>query len=101
MCGSWCCRVRRRNSTDGRTAYEDGYCPRGDAENRIKEQKCLFAGSLPCEQMRANQIRLYQCSFAYVLCMPLRRYGLAGTEMSQAQCPTCASVCSRLAVWSA
>jgi hypothetical protein len=74
--------------TDGRTAYEDGYCPRGDAENRIKEQKCLFAGSLPCEQMRANQIRLYQCSFAYVLCMLLRRYGLAGTEMSQAQCPT-------------
>ncbi len=73
---------------DGRTAYEDGYCPRGDAENRIKEQKYLFAGSLPCEQMRANQIRLYQCSFAYVLCALLRRFGLAGTEMSQAQCPT-------------
>jgi hypothetical protein len=73
---------------DGRTAYEDGYCPRGDAENRIKEQKHLFAGSLPCEQMRANQIRLYQCSFAYVLCMLLRRFGLAETELSQAQCPT-------------
>jgi len=38
--------------------------------------------------MRANQIRLYQCSFAYVLCVLLRRFGLAGTEMSQAQCPT-------------
>ena len=38
--------------------------------------------------MRANQIRLYQCSFAYVLCMLLRRFGLAGTELSQAQCPT-------------
>lgn len=73
---------------DGRTAYEDGYCPRGDAENRIKEQKYLFAGSLPCEQMRPNQIRLYQCSFAYVLCVLLRRFGLAETEMSQAQCPT-------------
>lgn len=73
---------------DGRTAYEDGYCPRGDAENRIKEQKYLFAGSLPCEAMRANQIRLYQCSFAYVLCMLLRRFGLVGTELSQAQCPT-------------
>ena len=72
----------------GRTAYEAGYCPRGDAENRIKEQKFLFAGSLPCEEMRANQIRLYQCSFAYVLCMLLRRYGLAETELSQAQCPT-------------
>ena len=79
---------RSADELDGRTAYEDGYCPRGDAENRIKEQKYLFAGSLPCEQMRANQIRLYQCSFAYVLCVLLRRFGLAGTEMSQAQCPT-------------
>ena len=79
---------RSAEELDGRTAYEEGYCPRGDAENRIKEQKFLFAGSLPCEAMRANQIRLYQCSFAYVLCMLLRRFGLAGTEMSQAQCPT-------------
>jgi hypothetical protein len=79
---------RSAEELDGRTAYEDGYCPRGDAENRIKEQKHLFAGSLPCEQMRANQIRLYQCSFAYVLCMLLRRFGLAETELSQAQCPT-------------
>ena len=79
---------RTAEELDGRTAYEDGYCPRGDAENRIKEQKYLFAGSLPCEAMRANQIRLYQCSFAYVLCMLLRRFGLAGTELSQAQCPT-------------
>ena len=38
--------------------------------------------------MRANQIRLYQCSFAYVLCMLLRRFGLAETELSDAQCPT-------------
>ena len=79
---------RAAEELDGRTAYEEGYCPRGDAENRIKEQKYLFAGSLPCETMRANQIRLYQCSFAYVLCMLLRRFGLVGTEMSQAQCPT-------------
>jgi hypothetical protein len=79
---------RSAEELDGRTAYEDGYCPRGDAENRIKEQKHLFAGSLPCEQMRANQIRLYHCSFAYVLCMLLRRFGLAETELSQAQCPT-------------
>ena len=79
---------RSADELDGRPAYEDGYCPRGDAENRIKEQKYLFAGSLPCEQMRANQIRLYQCSFAYVLCVLLRQFGLAGTELSQAQCPT-------------
>ncbi len=79
---------RTAEELDGRTAYEQGYIPRGDAENRIKEQKYLFAGSLPCEAMRANQIRLYQCSFAYVLCMLLRRFGLAETELSQTQCPT-------------
>lgn len=79
---------RSAEELDGRTAYEDAYCPRDDAENRLKEQKSLFAGSLPCEAMRANQIRLYQCSFAYVLCMLLRRFGLAGTELSPAQGPT-------------
>ena len=79
---------RSAEELDGRTAYEEGYCPRGDAENRIKEQKFLFAGSLPCEEMRANQIRLYQSSFAYMLCMLLRRFGLAATDLSQAQCPT-------------
>jgi hypothetical protein len=66
--------------------YEEGYCLRGDMENRIKEQQLyLFADSLPCERMRANQIRLYFSSFAYVLDMLLRRDGLCGTEMSRAQ----------------
>ena len=36
--------------------------------------------------MRANQIRLYFSSFAYVLLCALRRLGLQGTEMAQAQC---------------
>jgi hypothetical protein len=71
------------------TVYEKGYCPRGDMENRIKEQQLyLFADCLPCEQMRSNQIRLYFSSFAYVLDMLLRRDGLSGTEMSRAQCHT-------------
>ncbi len=69
--------------------YEEGYCPRGDMENRIKEQQLyLFADSLPCERMRSNQIRLYFSSFAYLLDMLLRRDGLSGTEMSRAQCHT-------------
>jgi hypothetical protein len=69
--------------------YEEGYCPRGDMENRIKEQQLyLFADCLPCERMRSNQIRLYFSSFAYVLDMLLRRDGLSGTEMSRAQCHT-------------
>jgi hypothetical protein len=69
--------------------YEEGYCPRGDMENRIKEQQLyLFADSLPCERMRSNQIRLYFSSFAYMLDVLLRRDGLSGTEMSRAQCHT-------------
>lgn len=69
--------------------YEDGYCLRGDMENRIKEQQLyLFADSLPCERLRSNQIRLYFSSFAYLLDMLLRRDGLRGTEMSRAQCQT-------------
>jgi len=76
-------------TTPAEAVYEEGYCPRGDMENRIKEQQLyLFADSLPCELMRSNQIRLYFSSFAYMLDMLLRRDGLAGTEMSRAQCHT-------------
>ena len=69
--------------------YEEGYCPRGDMENRIKEQQLyLFADCLPCERMRSNQIRLYFSAFAYTLDVLLRRDGLAGTPMWRAQCHT-------------
>jgi hypothetical protein len=79
----------RKEQRDARSAYEDVYCLRGDAENRIKEQQLyLFADCLPCERMRANQIRLFLSSFAYVLDMLLRRDGLAGTALERAQCHT-------------
>ena len=38
--------------------------------------------------MRANQIRLYFSSIAYVLLDALRRLGLAGTDLAEAQCQT-------------
>jgi hypothetical protein len=66
---------------DARTLYEDLYCARGDMENRIKEQQLdLFADRTSTQTMRANQIRLYFSSFAYVLLCALRRLGLQGTE---------------------
>ena len=69
--------------------YEDVYCSRGDMENRIKEQQLyLFADRASAATMRANQIRLYLSSLAYVLLAALRRIGLAGTEMARAQCHT-------------
>ncbi len=70
-----------------RPLYEELYCARGDMENRIKEQQLdLFADRTSTQIMRANQIRLYFSSFAYVLVCALRRLGLQGTEMARAQC---------------
>jgi len=74
---------------DGRTLYERLYCARGDMENRIKEQQLwLFADRTSAGRMRANQLRLYFSSIAYLLMHALRRLGLRGTEMAAAQCHT-------------
>jgi len=69
--------------------YEEEYCARGDMENRIKEQQmCLFADRTSCATMRANELRLWFSSVAYVLLTALRRRGLAGTELAPARCDT-------------
>ena len=68
--------------------YEQLYCARGEMENRIKEQLHLFADRLSMETLRANQLRLYFSSLAYVLVEALRRLGLAGTEWAEAQVDT-------------
>ena len=69
--------------------YEELYCARGDMENRIKEQQlALFADRTSTATMRANQLRLYFSSLAYCLLQTLRRLGLQGTALAQAQCGT-------------
>lgn len=68
--------------------YEEMYCARGEMENRIKEQMLLFADRMSAATMRANQLRLYLSAAAYVLVEALRRIGLKGTEMAQAQVNT-------------
>ena len=68
--------------------YEKLYCARGDMENRIKEQFSLFADRVSTETMRANQMRLYLSTMAYVLVSGLRRLGLKATELAQAQVST-------------
>ena len=56
-------------------------------ENRIKEcQLDLFADRTSAATMRANQLRLWFASMAYVLVTALRRIGLAGTELATATC---------------
>ena len=72
-----------------RRLYEQRYCARGDMENRIKEQQLgLFADRTSTATLRANQLRLYFSSFAYVLLHGLRRLGLAGTAHAKAQSTT-------------
>jgi hypothetical protein len=66
--------------------YEEFYCARGDMENRIKEQMMLFADRASTSWLHSNQIRLYFSTIAYQLVQALRRLGLAGTELAQAQC---------------
>jgi len=69
--------------------YEDLYCSRGDMENRIKEQQLsLFADRTSTSEMRANQLRLYFSSIAYVLVQTLRQLGLKDTPLAKAQCDT-------------
>ena len=74
---------------DARFLYEHIYCQRGEMENRIKEcQTDLFADRTPTPTMRANQLRLWLSSFAYVLMCAVRRIGLAGTKFERATCGT-------------
>jgi hypothetical protein len=74
---------------DAKTLYEVEYCGRGEMENRIKEQqRHLFADRTSAATMRANQLRLWFSSVAYALLQALRREGLKGTSMAQAQCDT-------------
>ena len=69
--------------------YEEDSCGRGEMENRIKEQQLhLFADRTSAHTMRANQVRLFFSSIAYVLLNALRRLGLCGTELAAAQCQT-------------
>ena len=86
-----------RREAEARHLYETVYCARGDMENRIKEcQLDLFAdrtpvqarGRLSAHRMRANQLRLWFASMAYVLVSALRRIGLRHTQFANATCGT-------------
>jgi hypothetical protein len=80
---------RAADEIDARTLYEDVYCARGQVENRIKEQQLdLFADRTSAATMRANQLRLWFASFAYVLLEALRRIGLRHTALATATCGT-------------
>jgi hypothetical protein len=78
----------RSEELNAQQLYEELYCARGDMENRIKEQFSLFADRVSAETMRGNQGRLYLSAMAYILVSGLRRLGLKGTELAEAQVAT-------------
>jgi hypothetical protein len=79
----------RAGSCAARHLYEAIYCARGELENRIKEcQLDLFADRTSAATMRANQLRLWLASMAYVLLCALRRIGLRHTQLAEATCGT-------------
>ena len=67
-----------REEHEARHLYEKLYCARGEMENRIKEcQLDLYADRTSAHTMRANQLRLWFASMAYVLICALRRIGFS------------------------
>lgn len=69
--------------------YDDGYCPRGDMENGIKQLKLdLSSDRNSCSSFLANQFRLLLSSFAYLLVATLRRDTLPETKIKKAYCGT-------------
>jgi hypothetical protein len=79
----------KRGECKPKYLYEKLYCARGDMENRIKEcQLDLYADRTSTTTMRANQLRLWFASMAYVLLCALRRIGLHHTPFTNASCGT-------------
>lgn len=66
------------------SVYDELYCPRGDMENRIKEQMQLFSTRTSASRWWTNQFRLLLSALAYVLVDTLRRIGLKGTDLEKA-----------------
>lgn len=52
--------------------YENKYCRRGQCENWIKELKMVDVDRLSCQEFNANQFRLLEHAFAYILLRELR-----------------------------
>jgi hypothetical protein len=74
----------KHSRIDARALYENLYCGRGEAENRIGEQFELFADRASSHSFSANQIRLYFSAMAYVLVDAMRRIGLKHTQFANA-----------------
>jgi hypothetical protein len=65
--------------------YTKKYCPRGEMENRLKEQQLdLFADRTSTHHFESNQLRLWLSSMAYVLVQAFRQHCLKKTPLQKA-----------------
>ena len=65
--------------------YTEKYCPRGEMENRIKEQQLeLFSDRTSTHTFEGNQLRLWFSAIAYVLMQAFRASCLARTPLATA-----------------
>jgi Transposase DDE domain group 1 len=79
---------RSRTAYDARALYEQLYCARGEAENRVGEQFELFADRASSATMQANQLRMWFSAMTYVLVDTLRRVGLRHSQFADAAVAT-------------
>lgn len=69
--------------------YDELYCLRGEAENRIKEtQLDLFGTRASCHKFLANWLRTLFSALAYTLMQRLREIALAATDLASASAAT-------------
>ncbi|MHC5937931.1 IS1380 family transposase [Nostoc sp.] len=69
--------------------YTQKYCPRGNMENCLKEQKLgLKSDRTSTHTFAGNQLRLWLASIAYVLLNTLQKQCLASTELKNATVET-------------
>jgi hypothetical protein len=80
--------LKHRRLADPRALYEELYCARGEAENRIGEQFEMFAHRASSATLPANQLRMWLSAMAYVLVDTLRRVGLRHTQFADAAVAT-------------
>ena len=76
-------------TNDCKHLYDNIYCARGEAENRIKAQQMdLFADRTSCMNFIPNQLRLLFSGLAYTLIEAVRRLALKDTRLFSASCGT-------------
>ena len=69
--------------------YEQGYCPRGEMENVLKQQVLDLQGDrVSTHYLVSNQLRLWLSTLAYLLLERVRTIGCPGTELARATAGT-------------